>query len=86
MGDQQEGNFNFCKDIGSNLEATQLLSHLGFIHLDTNQHMHYQVAQIQGDFCELKLANYHMKLHTLAGTNNPYSLLCLLYTSDAADE
>ena len=90
-GEQLQGNFTFQKDLSLKLEATQLLSRLGFLHLDTNQRMQDQFAQRQAELCELELANYRTKLQTLAGTNNPYALLdqygrCLLYTSDAADE
>ena len=73
--EQLQGNFNFWKDLGSNLEATQLLSRLGFLHLDTNQRMQDQFMQTQSELCELELANYRTKLQTLAGTNNPYTLL-----------
>ena len=52
IDNQSEGNFTFRKDVGTRLESTQLLSWLGFLHLDTNQQMQDWFTQAQGDLCQ----------------------------------
>ena len=55
--------------------AKQLLSQLGFFHIDTNQRMQDRFTQAQDDICQVELANFRTRLQTLAGTDNPYALL-----------
>ena len=58
----------FRKDVCSDLETPQLLSKLGFLHINTNQRMQDRFAQTQDNLDKLELANYRTRLQTLAGT------------------
>ena len=67
------GGFSFRQDVGADLRATQLLSQLGYLHIDTNQQMQGRFTQAQDGICQVELANYRTRLQTLAGTDNPYA-------------
>ena len=67
--------FDFREKVGSDMETPQLLTRLGFLHIDTNQRLQDRFARTLDELCQLELANYRTRLQTLAGTDNHYALL-----------
>ena len=57
------------------LDQPQLLTQLGFLHIDTNRRLTNRLEAILDNICELEAAAWKSKLQSLAGTDNPYALL-----------
>ena len=67
--------YKFKSKFGVDLDMPQLLSQLGFLHIDSSQQMQDRFAIISDNICQLEMAGWQAKLHGLAGTSSPYALL-----------
>ena len=67
--------FPFRADLGKDLSDPQLLSRIGYLHLDTNQRMTDRFQTVMDNLCQVEMAAWRSRLHNLAGTDSPYALL-----------
>ena len=73
--DKDSEGYEFLSEFGIDLAMPQLLSQLGFLHIDSSQQMQDHFAIISDNICQLEMAGWQAKLHSIAGTNDPYALL-----------
>ena len=80
-GTKDAMNFSFNPETSQNLAHLQLVTSIGFLHTMTNFRSDSRIDEVIENLCKVELASLRTRLHAIAGGDNPYALLCLLYTS-----
>ena len=74
-GQEADERHVFRTNMGDDIAWQQLLSHIGFLHISTNQEMQENLRVVMQNLRQVKMDTWQGKLHSLAGADNPYALL-----------